>query len=79
MERVTLRGLLLTFALGAGISFLLEILWMFLGFVFFTAKESEVPWYYPGAMLITVTLMVSLGGLVVTGLAAVIQHIQANE
>lgn len=78
-ERVTLRGMFVTFVFGAVVSFLLEVIWILVGFAFFSAKESEVPWYYPGAMFITFILLLSLGGLAVTGLAAIIQYARRDE
>lgn len=77
-ERVTLRGLFITFAIGTLVSFLLEIAWMFVGFAFFTAKESEVPWYYPCEIMITGLMLLSIGGLIVTFLAAIIRYFQSD-
>ena len=78
LDRVTLRGLLGTFAIGALASFFLEIVWFVLGFAFFTANESDVPWYYPFGMFITMVLILSVGGLLVTGLATLIQRFQGE-
>ena len=59
---------------GTLLSFVAEVGWMLLGFVFFTAKDSDVPWYYPVGEFITVSLLLNVVGLLLTVIVGIIQE-----
>ena len=79
LERVTLGGLIATFGVGTIVLVVLNLFWMFLGFRYFTAKESDVPWYYPTADALAALLFLCGGALILTCVVSAIRRAQDRD
>jgi hypothetical protein len=71
---LTLRRVSIICVISFGISLLASFLLLFLGMRFFTAKDADMPWFWPLSELVSGILLVSVLGLVTTGVIALFRR-----
>ena len=76
LERITPRAILKAFGITFAASSLSFVVLCLLGMAFFTAKDSDVPWWLPLMVLNTGLWMLSGVGLGASLLVACIQRLQ---
>jgi hypothetical protein len=75
VRTVTLGRISFICALTFGLSLAAIFAWMVLGMLLFSVRDSEVPWYYPVGVLLTVVTLASFVGLVSTGIIALLRRL----
>lgn len=67
------------FGIALVVSLVCSVCVFLLGMHYFTAKESDVPWFYPVASLVSLAAVTSALGLITTGVVALLRRFMTGR
>jgi len=79
LKKLTLGDWAALFGVVFVVSLMCSVAVFFLEMHYFTATESEVPWFYPLTRMVTLALMVGALGLITIGIVALLRRFTSHR